>query len=449
MDTLTDRFIDDLYALNQSRFSDEILHQAKKCLLDYIGVTFVGSQMIFDKGNKIFEFLENIQGNTTVIGFDRKVNIENTVLINGLSAHVAELDDGSRFGAIHPGSPIISALLPMAEKENISGEKLLSGIIIGYEAAIRLAHAIQPSHYDMGYHPTATCGTIGAAIGLSAMLNFTKEQMKNAFSTAAISAAGSLKVLDDVSELKSFNVGRAALVGLWSAIMAKSDFKGPNDVLSGETGFLLMMSEKPDLSILTSSKKNQLYIEKIYFKPYASCRHTHPAIEASIKIRRRDTISIGNIKKIKVTTYKGVIGKHDYTEIHGEYSAKMSIPYSVAISLLTGKAGMEEFAEKYITDPNIISLVKKVEICSDDEISALVPLKRAAIVEVSTYDDVCFSERIDYPKGEPENPLSDIELEEKFLSLAQFAGKSKDECEQIIKYIRNLSDNMRNLLKLL
>jgi 2-methylcitrate dehydratase PrpD len=435
--------------MREECFSENVIAQAKRCLLDYIGVAFIGAQMIRYKGNKILRYLDGVQGESFVIGFQRKTNIENSVLINGLSAHIAELDDGSRFGAIHPGAPIFSALLPVAEKEKVRANKLLSGIIIGYEAAIRLAYAMQPSHYNMGYHPSATCGTIGAAIGLSTMLDFSKRQMKDALSSATISASGSLKVLDDISELKSFNIGRAAVLGLLSALMANMDFKGPNDVLSGETGFLSMMSKGADSSLLTPNKKEQLYIERIYFKPYASCRHTHPAIEAAMKIRTRNNIPLEKIKKIKVFTYKGVIGKHDHTEIHGEYSAKMSIPYSVAVSLVTGKAGIEEFTEKYLNDVGIISLVKKVEVYADDKISAWVPQKRTAIVEVDTYDNASFLEKVDYPKGEPENPLSDIELEEKFLSLAQSSSKSKEECLRIIQHVWNLSDNMQDLFKLL
>jgi len=446
---LTEKFIDDLYDLSNSDFPNSVVVQAKRCMLDYIGVTFAGAQMLKAKGNKLLDYLGPKQGDATVIGFNRKSGIENSVFMNGLNAHVAELDDGVRFGMLHPGSPIFSALLPVAEKENVKGAELLSGIIVGYEAAVRIACAIQPSHYNCGYHPTATCGTIGAAMGISAMLGLAKSQMKDALSSAAISASGTLKVLEDGSELKPFNAGRAALVGLLAASMARAGFKGPDDALSGNTGFFSMMAEQCDVSQLERENRESLGIEKVYVKPYAACRHAHPAIEATLKIRLNGGVRTGDIKGIKVTTYRGVLGKHDHTEIYGVSSAKMSIPYSVAVAVATGKAGIEEYTTEHINDSSIASLARKVVVCSDDKISELVPQKRAAIVEITTNDGACHTERVDLPKGEPENPLSDDELKEKFLSLAAYGNKSKDQSQEIIQIVWDLEDELPNLFQLL
>lgn len=448
-DNLTDKFIDDLYDLSSADFPDSVVLQAKRCLLDYLGATFAGAQMLKEKGNKLLNYLGETQGDAAVIGFNKKAGIENVVLMNGLSAHVAELDDGVRFGGVHLGSPIFSALLPVAEKEKVKGADLLLGIITGYEAAVRIASAIQPSHYNCGYHPTGTCGTIGAAMGIAAMLGFSKSQMKDALSSAAISASGTLKVLEDASELKPFNVGRAALVGLLSAFMARAGFKGPDDTLSGNTGFLSMMAEQYDLSHLERENGESFGIEKVYFKPYASCRHTHPAVEATLKIRMKSGVRADDIKAIKVTTYHGVLGKHDHTEIRGVSSAKMSIPYSVAVSLVSGKADLEEFTDQYVYDAEIVSLTKKVVVCADEKITALVPQKRSAIVEITTFDGSCHTEMVDYPKGEPENPLSDNEIKEKFITLAVYGDKSSEESHEMIRIVWNIKKELHNLFRYL
>src|SRR5690606_28432317 len=121
-----------------------------------------------------------------------KVSPYVAALVNGMHAHVAELDDGERFGMFHPGAPILSALLSVANEKNISGTAFLRGIVIGYEAAIRVASALQPGLKDQGYHATGVCGTIGAAIGIGAALGFSKQQLKGAFSAAATSASGIL-----------------------------------------------------------------------------------------------------------------------------------------------------------------------------------------------------------------------------------------------------------------
>jgi len=443
----TDIFIDYLYNLSNGDLSNSIIHHAKRCLLDYLGVTYAGAQMLKEKGNKLLDFLGEGHGETPVIGFDRKASIENAVFMNGLSAHVAELDDGVISGIVHPGSPIISALLPLAEKEKIKGTDLLSGIITGYEAAVRIANAIQPSHKERGYHATATCGTIGSALGIAAMLGFSKSQMKDALSSAAISASGTLKVLEDGSELKPFNAGRASLVGLLAASMARSGFMGPDDALSGKTGFLSMMAEQCDLSLLEKGNGESLGIEKVYVKPYAACRYCHPAIEAALKIKFCNLIHPEDIKAVNVATYFWAVRNHDHIHINGISSAKMSIPYSVAVALVYGKAGIEEFSLKHINNSELASLTKKVSVCSDDQLTTLFPQKSVAIVKIITNDGVCHTVRVDYPKGEPENPLSDDEIKEKFITLAAYGNKSGEESLEIMQIVWKLEKELHNLFR--
>ena len=446
---LTDKFIDKIYRLRDTEYPDALIHQGKRCLLDYIGAALAGAQMLGEKGHRLLNNLGDTPEDAAVIGLGRKADIQNAAFINGLSSHIAELDDGVRFGMIHPGAPVLSALLPVAEKEKVSGAALLSGIITGYEAGVRLACAIQPSHYNQGFHPTSTCGTIGAAMGIAAMLGFSKSQMKDALSAAVVSASGTLKVIENDSELKPFNVGRAAVNGLLATSMAGAGFKGPDDALSGDTGFLSIMADACDLAYLDCGKDEFIAVEKVYVKPYAACRHTHPAIEAAMRIKMSSNVCAGDIKCIKVTTYRGVIGKHGHTEIVGTSSAKMSIPYCAAVALVTGKAGIEEFTSEYINHPEIISLIEKVDVIPDETLSRLVPQKRAAIVEVVTDDGNCYEERVDYPKGEPENPLSDDELKEKFTSLAAYGNKTGEESRGIIETVWNIEQDLHHLFGLL
>lgn len=443
---LTDIFIDDLFEMTNRQLPERIFKQAKRCLLDYLGATLAGSRMLESKANSYLNGISNVNGNVTVLGLNRKVDIQSAVLINGINAHVAELDDGMRFGNIHPGAPVISALLPVAEIKNINAKNFLKGIITGYEAAIKLASAIQPAHKEGGYHATGTCGAVGAAIGVASALGFTKKQMKDAFSAAATGASGILKVIEDESELKPLNSGRAALCGLLSAYLAHAGFKGPVDALSGSNGFISVMTNHYNLKELTSNNEELYSIEKIYVKPYAACRHCHPAIDAVLKIRSKNDIELENIKEIKVKTYKLGVKGHDHINIKGVASAKMSTPYSVAVALKTGKAGLEQFMSDQLEDDAIIDLTKKVIVIPDEDLSQLVPHKRAAIVEVNIFDKEQYIERVDLAKGEPENQLTDKELEDKFVSLAIFGRKSEKEARKIIEYVWNLDDEFDKLL---
>lgn len=439
----TDKLIDYLLELKNSSLSDDIIHQVKRCLLDYLGVTFAGTKLLDQKVNNILNFSNSQSDYITAVGLNRKTDIYTATLVNGLNSHVSELDDGSRYGAIHPGSPIFSALLPIAEKEKVCATVFINAVVIAYETAILLSSAIQPSHYNMGFHPTATCGSIGAAVGVATLLGFNRTQLKDTFSAAAITASGSLKVIEDGSELKPYNAGNAALNGLMAAITAGSNFAGPEDVLSGDTGFLAMMAQE-----------NRFYdcfihetplINKVYVKPYAACRHAHPSIEAALNIKNSTQFNVNEIKRITIKTYKGVIGKHDTKSVSNPYSAKMSIPYSVAVALIKGSADINDFTTENICDSKIISLTNKIFIEADNELSALVPDKRVAIVEIDFGNNVILTERVDFPKGEPENPMTDIEIKEKFQSLIIFSGKSQITSDSIIDKVWNLERELNNL----
>jgi 2-methylcitrate dehydratase PrpD len=443
----TEELIDYLYSLRDITFPEKITNQVKRCLLDYLGATFAGTKLIREKEEKFLKFNQNIENTITAIGLNQKTDIYTATLINGLSSHVAELDDGIRYGAIHPGSPIFSALLPLAEKEKVSGKEFITATVIAYEVAILISSSIQPSHYNKGFHPTATCGAIGAAVGIAILLGYNKKQLKDTFSAVAISASGSLKVIEDGAELKPFNAGRGALIGLISAITAGCSFSGPEDVLSGDTGFFAMMANEHQLHI--PNENHDFFIEKIYVKPYAACRHAHPSIEAVLKIKTKADLNIEDIKAITIITYKGVIGKHDTKIISSIFSAKMSIPFGVAVALKEGKADINQFSELNINDNQIQSLINKINIIPDDELSSLVPHKRTAIVKIETNNNKSFSERVDFPKGEPENAMSDYEIKEKFRSLAKFAGKNDEICSEIIHNVWNLENNFNRLLQYL
>jgi len=446
--TITDQFTDGLYTLSQHKFPDEVLKEAKKCLLDYLGVTFAGAQMMKSKSIDAIDIFGET-GVIAVVGLRKTASIQNAILFNGMHAHVVELDDGHRVAMMHPGAPVISALLPLVQQKNISGECFLKAIVLGYEAAVRLACALQPSLKEKGFHGTGIAGTIGATVAVATALKFTKQQLKDAIAAATTSASGILKVIKDISELKPFNAGNAAQNGYISAMLAFSGFKGPYDTLGGQLGFLSMMSDNYHEKYLQFSENDTLAILRIYRKPYAACRHCHSPIEAALNIQNRNQLDIKNIKSVNVKTYYWAVHGHEHTEIVGINSAKMSIPYSIAVALIKSKAGLPEFADEAINDKEVLSLTQKVTVEADEELTALAPGKRAAIVSITTQEGLALTQRVDYPKGEPENPLSEKELEDKFIMLAQYAGKERSACKNIIQIVNNLETDYHRLYRYL
>lgn len=442
-DNLTDNLVESLYELAKKEIPENIVIQIKKSILDYIGNNLAGAKIAMEKSNAYLDLFEPEQGVATVIGLNRKASLHNAVFANGYNAHITELDDGHRFSMVHLASTIIPAVLAVVEKEKLTGNDLLRGVIIGYEAAIRLGMAVQPSHKNLGFHVSGTCGTIGAAIGIAAALNLSKEQMKSTLSAAIASAAGVLEMIEDESELKPYNIGRAAHDGLTAAFVGRAGYKGPYDAVNGKRGFFALMSAKSDL---TKLKGDGGYgIEKTYKKPYAACRHCHAPIEAVLNIKAKFNIDVANIKEVTVKTYSLAVFGHDHAEVSGVTSAKMSTPYSVAVALVIGKAGIEEFLDDCINNKKIYSTSKKVKVLEDEELTKLVPDKRAAIVEIITNNGQRYEERVNYPKGEPENPMTKSDVEEKFISLAMYGGKTEEEAKTIIQKVWNIENKLPEL----
>ncbi len=433
----TDSFLERLLTLLSKDFSEDILLYARQCLLDYIGVTIAGAASNLNSTSKLLDQLGNPIGSCSIIGTTLKTSPLNAALINGINAHLLELDDGARFGSMHPGSSIISALLPLVESEKLTGIDLIKGIIIGYEAAISLSEILQPSHRDKGFHTTGTCGTIGAAIGCGVALKFNKEELRNCLAVAITGASGLLKVIEGESNLKPFNAGQAAMKGLLSVYMARAGYHGPEELLTGKRGFLTVYSNNTDFSRYVNNL-SKYRIKQIYVKSYAACRHCHSPIEAAINLKNIEDYNIRDIKNVIVRTYRGAILGHDHTIISNENSAKMSIPYSVAVSLIYGKAGLDEFRLPVLKDKEVLALVKKIKVIEDVEITKKAPSIRAAILELNTYNNSTYSFRVDYPKGEPENFITHKELIQKVVNLLSSRKNTNNEITEMIDYILSI-----------
>ena len=443
----TELFLQEINQVRNKEIPDAVKLKFKLALLDYIGVTLAGAKTLESKIEKMIDGED--EGNTPIIGIDKRLSLENAVFFNGLNAHALDFDDGTNMGIIHLGSPIFSALLPIAKRYKIPVSKFMKAALIGYETSFTMAITIQPRHKEMGFHATGTCSTLGVALAISEMLNFTKKQSKDAFSAAAVSAMGTLKVLEDGSDLKPYNVAKTALIGYISAKMGEAGFNGPDDVLAGDRGFLKIMYGNDKVEFKPIMLDGTFAIEKAYIKPYAACRYCHPSIEAALTIRKRHGIDVKDIESILVRTYSLAVYKHDHTDITGCGSAKMSIPYSVAVALCKGRAGILEYDNDCISNTEVINLTKKIRVVADKDISRAFPTKQAAVVEVIMKDGRSYSEQVDYPKGEPENPMSIEEVREKFVYLTLFSGRTKEEADEIFDAVIDLENRFDNLLDLI
>lgn len=412
----TDQFVNSLVKKSQV-IPQSVFQQTRICLLDYLGVMVGGMRYIVDRHPEL------------------KTVSQSDVFLHAFAAHVLELDDGHRHGMIHLGASIVSAVLDAAVKQGLNSNDLHRGIVMGYEVAVRCARAIQPGHKMRGYHVSGTCGTIGSAMGIAFACGYSKEQLKSTLTCAVSSAAGVLEIQEEVSELKPYNLGRAAMDGVVAAQMGRFALPGPDDILGGKRGFLAALTDTPHPEYLTDFSGEDYAIEGIYQKVYAACRHCHPAIDATLDIQNDIHLKPEQVEKIEVHTYKLAVGSHDHTKIHGISSAKLSTPFSVALAIVKGSAGYADFNEKSLEDYWVKTLTQKVRIIEDEELTQYSPAVRGAKVFVHLKDGSVCEASCMYPKGEPENPLSREELEEKFIGLAMYGGMTKKECDEVINEI--------------
>lgn len=427
MDNLSSQFIDTLDEV-YSRITSDVIEHAKKCFIDYLAVTLSGAKSL---NSNLYELVRYNDGNSFVFGSEKRTETIYAILTNAYSAHVLELDDGHRAGMMHLAAPIFSAILPIAEQQNVTLENYLKAVIIGYEAAIRLAKTIQPEHKKRGFHCTGTCGTIGCAISIAYVLNYSKQEKLNVLSAACTSAAGLLEVIMGQSQQKPYNISHAALAGYTAATFGKY-LVGPDDILYGKRGFINNFCESPKIEKLISKGKPEILGG--YFKPYAACRHCHAPIEAALEIYAQG-ISSKEIKHVNIATYGLAVYGHEHTDVDSVNSAKMSTPFGVAIALLYGNAGMEMYTPSYIEDKAVKVMMSKISIYEEAEMSALVPDKRVASIEVLLHDGNVLEYRVDYPLGEPENPISLDAIFSKFDSLLQATQYDKNYVDELHKYL--------------
>lgn len=423
----------------------DVMLRARRSLLDYLAVTCAGAQFQKDKINGYFDFAQPEDGAFSVIGTGKKVVLKEAVFLNGLNGHALDFDDGTNSGIIHIGSPIFSLLIPLSQRYGLSVEEMLKAAIVGYEASYTMAVSIQPKHKALGFHATGTCGMLGATLAAAYMLSFSDEERFHAFAAACVAASGMLKVLDDGSELKPYNVAKTSLLSLTCLQLAKAGFKGHPDPLGGYRGFLKMMAGDENTKLKPTLLNGTYAIMKSYTKPYASCRYTHPPVEAAIHLRSQYGITPEMVEEIKVETYNIAVSGHDHTEIQGAYSAKMSIPYSIAVALIYGKVGLQEFADEVLKNPAVAALTKKVRVVANDEYSSIFPEKQTAVLQIDA-NGKTYSERVFYPKGEPENPLSEEEFHVRFDGLMCYAGIEKNVYDDVYKKVNASNIKVEELI---
>lgn len=448
MTNVTDIFVNTIYQMANSPIPEKVYDEARKCVLDLLGSMIGGTVWMKDRLNSYLDLMSE-NGGSTVVGFGRKASMQNATLVNGMCAHVFDMDDGHRFSTVHLGATVIPATLTVCERYDLGMEDLLRGVIMGYETGVRLGRCLQPAHRDRGFHATGTIGTIAATMAVATALRFTKDEYKNALAAATSSAAGNLRMDKGISTLKPYNAGRAGHDGITAALIGKVGFISPENSLEDQFGWLSAMAEKYDASGLDIANDANYNILGAYHKPYAACRHTHAAIDGVLGLKAEGKLNPDDIEKILVRMYRQGVKGHDAKDIPTAVAGKMSIPYCVALALVKGSAGMHDFTEENVLDPQIVALTKKTDVVADEEMTAWVPRKRPACLEITLKDGTKLVKMVDFATGEPELPMSMESFTAKFMDLAEYGGKTEAEAKKIHDTVLESNGKVKELMALM
>jgi 2-methylcitrate dehydratase PrpD len=311
---------------------------------------------------------------------------------------------------------VISAALAAAQSQGATGERFLRGVIVGYEVSTRIGDAVMPSHYKY-WHTTGTVGTFGAAAAVATLLGCDRERFAHALGNAGTFAAGLQQAFRSQAMSKPLHGGHAAEAGALAALAAARGVTGVADILEGEVGFGAAMSVNPDWSRATRGLGSDYHITRITFKNHGCCGHNFAALDAALTLKRDHGFAHRDIRRVRIATYQGGLDIVDNPRPEGDYQAKFSIQYTVAHALVHGSVRLDAFAPQRLADPDVRALMQRIECVADAELSKAFPHQRAARVEIELADGRKLTHFQPTRKGDPELPLSDAELDDKFLEL--------------------------------
>jgi len=402
--------------LNYSDLPNPVVHATKRCFLDYMAAVIPGGleppALALQKA--LVDDLNH--GKASLIPSGISATPRSAALINATASHTLEVDDIYRNAIYHPGPPVISAALAALQSINGSGEDLILGIVAGYEISNRIGAAVQPAHYDY-WHTTGTVGTFGACVAAAKILGLNAVQCKHALANAATMAAGLQQAFRSDAMSKPLHAGRAAETGVLCAQMAVAGVTGADHMLEGERGFGNAMSRDVDWQNGFISLGTDYTITRMTQKIHCCCGHTFAAIDAVLELRKRVDLNSRTVKSIQVSSYRKALEVCGNQVPRTSFEAKFSLPYVVAVAAIEGRVGLAAFLDETLNDPDIRSLMEKVEVGVGDEAEAIFPAQRSATVIIEMMDGKKLSHHAPTRRGDPDSPLSDQDIENKFLEL--------------------------------
>lgn len=356
-------------------------------------------------------------------------------MVNAAAAHMVEQDDVHNGSVFHPAAVVFPPAIAVAQALGRSGSDLLVACVAGYEVGIRVGEFLGRSHYKI-FHTTGTAGALASAAAVGRLLNLNPEQMLNAIGSAGTQAAGLWEFLRDAADSKQLHTAKAAANGLTAAYLAHDGFTGARHILEGPQGMAAGMSTDANPAKLTDRLGARWTVQETSFKFHASCRHTHPAADALLKLVLEHNLAMADIESVTAHVHQGAI------DVLGPvvnpatvHQSKFSMGTVLGLIAQQRRAGLPEF-DAALNDPDLAAFRSRVSMKLDAEVDGAYPNRWIGKVTVVTNAGETLHARVDEPKGDPGNTLSRKEIEDKALRLGTYRNAaSTHEVQAIINKV--------------
>jgi 2-methylcitrate dehydratase PrpD len=385
------------------------------CMLDFVGLTaYAGRFAESSDSFRGFLSLGFEGGDSTVIGDGRRYHPPHAALLNGAFAHTLDFDDTNFASSLHPGAPVIAAILAQAERQDVTGNDFLEALAVGYEICCRVGRALTPAAYERGFHVTPAAGIFGGVAGAARLARVAQPVLQSAFGLAVSRASGSMQYLANGSWNKRLHPGFAAHDALMVLALAQAGTLGATEAIEGRYGLLHSHTDKANPEALLDGLGEQWVTLGTALKPYPSCRLTHSAIDATLRLR--DRVAAPETARVNIrlapTAYK-IVGVPDANKLAPEniVDGQFSVYFQVGSALIDGRVDWASYDR--IGDAEFNRSLGRIKAIVDP---AVVP--SGAVVEIET-DAETLRAHVDEPLGEPSNPLDWNSAGAKFLSLAE------------------------------
>jgi 2-methylcitrate dehydratase PrpD len=395
-----------------------VRHEAKRSLLNFFATALAGwNDPALQAAAAVFASFRS-GADCSVIGRASRTDALHAASLNAMAGNVHDFDDTHMPTILHPTAPVAPALLALAQTRRVSGQDLLAAFVIGVEVEGRLASAVSPWHYARGWHITATTGVFGAAAACGRLLGLDEEGMLWALGNASAQSSGLVETLGSMA--KSIGVGNAAANGLLSALLAQQGFAGPATPIEGPRGFLKVMGHEVDVDAVVHGLGERWELQRNTYKPYPCGVVLNPVIEACLGLYA-DGVRLEQVERVELTGHSLLRQRTDRPQPHSGREAQVSAQHAVALTLARGRAGLDEFSDACVAQPEARALAQRLIFRDDDSYAV-----EAADVRVQLRDDRSAERKVAVARGSLGAPLSDAELEGKLRDLCTWGASGCD-----------------------